>query len=218
MGNFLAFPISQIPYLVVALAIAFSVHEFSHALVAYKFGDPTAEQQGRLTLSPLAHLDILGTLLIFIAGFGWAKPVPVNRHYFKKPRLAGFLVSVMGPLSNLLLTILAFFAWYVLYKWGVVDTHSQLSNGLYEFLNLFIYLNVMLFIFNLLPFPPLDGYRMVEDLVAPKIRASMVKYENYGSLIFLILVLTPLDQYTITPIINVAVPYLVQMIGQFFTI
>lgn len=96
MHQFLAYPLREIPYVVLALAIAFSVHEFAHAYVAYKFGDPTAKEQGRLTLSPLAHLDILGTLLIFIAGFGWARPVPVNRGYFRHPRVAGILVSVAG--------------------------------------------------------------------------------------------------------------------------
>ena len=99
--DFLAYPLSMIPYLAITLMIAFTFHEFAHAFVAYKFGDMTAKNQGRLTLNPLKHLDPIGTILIFIAGFGWARPVPVNRFFFKKPRLAGILVSVAGPLSNL---------------------------------------------------------------------------------------------------------------------
>ncbi len=82
MERFLAFPLELIPYVVISLLIAFTVHEYAHAYVAYKFGDPTAKNQGRLTLSPLAHLDPIGTILIFIAGFGWARPVPVNRFFF----------------------------------------------------------------------------------------------------------------------------------------
>ncbi|TXK90232.1 site-2 protease family protein, partial [Parageobacillus sp. SY1] len=89
MEQLLPYSLNEIPYVFMTLAIAFSIHEFAHAYVAYKFGDPTAKNEGRLTLSPLAHLDLLGTLLIFLAGFGWAKPVPVNRFHFKHPRLAG---------------------------------------------------------------------------------------------------------------------------------
>ncbi|MGX1191712.1 Zn-dependent protease [Metabacillus sp. SLBN-84] len=119
--EFLAFELELIPYVVIVLAIAFSVHEFAHAYVAFKFGDPTAKNQGRLTLSPLKHLDPIGTILIFIAGFGWARPVPVNRFYFKKPRLAGILVSAAGPLSNLLVAFIGLALWYILLSTGGFD-------------------------------------------------------------------------------------------------
>ncbi|MFB6466277.1 site-2 protease family protein [Cytobacillus sp. Hz8] len=193
--------------------IAFSLHEFSHAFVAYKFGDMTAKNQGRLTLNPLQHLDPLGTLFIFIAGFGWARPVPVNRYFFKKPKLAGVLVSIAGPISNLLLVILAILIWYSLAASGIAST---LPTFVPDFLNIFISLNALLFIFNLLPFPPLDGYRIIEDLAPVNVRAKMTQYEQYGALIFLILVVTPLDQYTIHPILNTVTPYIVQTIDQFF--
>jgi Zn-dependent protease len=84
------FSLDQLPYIIITLIVAFSVHEFAHAFVAYKFGDPTAKNQGRLTLSPLVHLDPIGTIALFLLGFGWAKPVPVNRFFFKNPRLAGY--------------------------------------------------------------------------------------------------------------------------------
>lgn len=105
---FLYYDLEVIPFVIIALIVGFTIHEFSHAFVAYKFGDPTAKNQGRLTLNPISHLDPIGTLLIFLAGFGWAKPVPVNRFYFKNPRLSGVLVSVAGPLSNLFIAFLAF--------------------------------------------------------------------------------------------------------------
>ena len=198
--EFLAFDLELIPYVVIVLAIAFTVHEFAHAYVAYKFGDPTAKNQGRLTLSPLAHLDPIGTLLIFIAGFGWAKPVPVNRFYFKNPRLAGVLVSVAGPLSNLVIAFIGLAVWYILLSTGALSSLSSgIAEGLHQFFNILIFLNITLFIFNLFPFPPLDGYRIIEDLAPSGIRAKMTQFESYGMVVFLILVLTPLDKYTIQP-------------------
>ncbi|MEH7883284.1 site-2 protease family protein [Bacillus sp. JJ1609] len=194
--------------------IAFTVHEFAHAWVAYKFGDPTAQKQGRLTLNPIQHLDPLGTILIFIAGFGWARPVPVNRFMFKNPRLAGVLVSVAGPISNLLLVILAFAIWYIYSALGLAAGVPQFF---LDFLNIFIGLNAMLFVFNLLPFPPLDGYRIIEDLAPANIRAKLTQYEAYGSVIFLILVITPLDQYTIQPIFHYVIPALLDGIQSLFS-
>ncbi|MFY0761321.1 site-2 protease family protein [Metabacillus dongyingensis] len=200
MVEFLAFDLELIPYVVIVLALAFTVHEFAHAYVAYKFGDPTAKNQGRLTLSPLAHLDPIGTLLIFIAGFGWAKPVPVNRFYFKNPRLAGVLVSVAGPLSNLVIAFIGLAVWYILLSTGALSSLSSgMAEGLHQFFNILIFLNITLFIFNLFPFPPLDGYRIIEDLMPSGIRAKMTQFESYGMVVFLILVLTPLDKYTIQP-------------------
>jgi Zn-dependent protease len=211
--RFLAFSLQELPYVAITLMIAFTVHEFAHAFVAYKFGDHTAKNQGRLTLNPLQHLDPFGTLLILIAGFGWARPVPVNRFFFKKPRLAGILVSVAGPISNLVLVSIAFFVWYLLLRTGIAESAPT---NVEDFLNLFIYLNTILFIFNLLPFPPLDGYRIIEDLVPASVRPKLTQFESYGSVIFLILVITPLDQYTIQPIFNVILPVVLDGLDAFF--
>jgi Zn-dependent protease len=211
LENFLAYPLSMIPYLAITLMIAFTFHEFAHAFVAYKFGDMTAKNQGRLTLNPLKHLDPIGTILIFIAGFGWARPVPVNRFFFKKPRLAGILVSVAGPISNLILASIGFIVAFGLNRLGTIA-----PEGFYQFLEIFIQLNIVLFIFNLLPFPPLDGYRIVEDLAPTNVRAKMTQYEQYGALIFLILVFTPLDRFTIQPIFNVVIPWVWDVLSNFF--
>ncbi|WP_042354405.1 site-2 protease family protein [Bacillus rubiinfantis] len=211
MEGFLAYPLKMIPYVAITLVIAFTLHEYAHAYTAYKFGDQTAKNQGRLTLNPLQHLDPIGTILILIAGFGWARPVPVNRFFFKKPRLAGVLVSVAGPLSNLFLACVGFLIAYGL-NWIGIDG----SDNFYEFLNIFIRLNIVLFIFNLLPLPPLDGYRIIEDLAPNDLRAKMTQYEQYGVLIFLILVITPLDRYTIQPIFGVFIPWVWDMLSQFF--
>lgn len=209
--HILPYSLSEIPYVLLTLALAFSVHEFAHAYVAYKFGDPTAKNQGRLTLSPFAHLDLLGTLLIFLAGFGWARPVPVNRFHFKNPRLAGILVSVAGPLSNLVLAGLGFVIWYAMIDFGIMRALPDwFAAGFDMFFQIFIGLNTVLFVFNLLPFPPLDGYRIIEDLAPDGLRAKMTQWENYGALIFLILVLTPLDRYTIEPVFQVALPFVLE--------
>ena len=181
--------------------------------MAWKFGDDTAKNQGRLTLNPMSHLDPIGTILIFIAGFGWARPVPVNRFYFKKPRLAGISVSFAGPLSNLIMACLGFIIWYGLVATGV---SASLPSAVPDFLDIFIGLNAVLFVFNLLPLPPLDGYRIVEDLMPIDVRAKMTQFEQYGTLIFLILVITPLDRYTIQPIFNTVLPWLVGGLHDFF--
>lgn len=213
LEQFLAFSFKELPYVAITLMVAFTVHEFAHAYVAYKFGDSTAKNQGRLTLNPIHHLDPLGTILIFIAGFGWARPVPVNRFFFKKPRLAGILVSIAGPISNLLMGSIGFIIWYALVGTGL---SADMPAYVPEFLDIFIQLNMLLFVFNLLPFPPLDGYRIVEDLVPANFRPKMTQFEQYGALIFLILVITPLDQYTIHPILNTVIPFVVGGLNEFF--
>lgn len=203
----------QIPLVAGVLLIAFTVHEFAHAYTAYKLGDPTAKDQGRLTLNPMQHLDPLGTLLIFLVGFGWARPVPVNRYHFKNRRLGGILVSLMGPVSNFALAVIGAGLMFLFISTGFA---ASLPSLVMEFLNLFIYLNVLLFVFNLLPLPPLDGYRILEEFFPSNTRAKMTQYEQYGSLIFLILVITPLGHYTIYPVIYTAVPFFIQSLHNFF--
>ena len=195
--------LADLPYTLVTLAIAFTVHEFAHAYAAYKFGDMTAKNQGRLSLNPLRHIDPFGAIFIILVGFGWAKPVPVNRFFFKNPRMNSIVVSVVGPLSNLVLAFIGILLVYIMNTTGI---GYNVPDFIYTFFGIFIRLNVVLFVFNLLPFPPLDGYRIIEDLVPATIRPKMTQYEQYGALIFLILVITPLGNYTIYPIIGTVVP------------
>lgn len=202
--NFLAFDLEQLPFVFLVLMIAFTLHEFAHAYLAYKFGDMTAYRLGRVTLNPRVHLDVFGTILILIAGFGWAKPVPVNRSMFKRPRLMGIIVSVAGPLSNLLLAFIGVLLFHVFDVTGVFDVMSHgILRATTLFLNLMISLNLILFLFNLIPLPPLDGYRIIEDLAPQDVRARMSQYEQWGVLVFLLMVfIPPIRDRTITPLFN----------------
>ncbi len=213
--SFLAFPLQVLPYIIITLMIAFSVHEFAHAYVAYKFGDPTAKNEGRLTLNPKVHLDPVGTILLLIAGFGWARPVPVNRFHFNNPRVAGVLVSLAGPLSNLLLAFFGGFLLMIITGLGITGTVA--GNMLHDLFFWFTYLNVILFVFNLLPVPPLDGYRIIQDFVSPDVRAKLSRYEVYGVIIFLILIIVdPLYNVTIGPVLHTLIPNVFYGILGFF--
>lgn len=145
-------------YRVVILIIAFTVHEFMHAFVAYKFGDRTAKYAGRLTLNPLAHLDPMGSLMLLVAGFGWAKPVPVNPHVIRQKSPAGLmLVSLAGPLSNLTMAAIGGLVIRLL----VVNKAAWMPVWMLDFLFQFIVVNIMLFLFNMIPIAPLDGEKVM---------------------------------------------------------
>lgn len=203
MGFNLQFDVSHLPFLFAAIIMAFTVHEYSHASLAYRFGDPTAYKLGRVTLNPMSHLSVLGLIFILLLGFGWARPVPVDRSNFRHPRLMGILVSAAGPVSNLMLAVLSAGLLYVLFASGALDGASQ---GVVKAAALFffylVHINVLLFLFNLIPLPPLDGYRIVEDLVPLRARLTMMRYEPWGVYIFLLIVfITPIFNVTIGPVL-----------------
>ncbi|WP_172249708.1 site-2 protease family protein [Saccharibacillus deserti] len=191
--DFLAFSFEQLPFVLAVLLIAFTVHEFAHAYAAYKFGDPTAKLLGRVTLNPARHVDVLGMLLILLAGFGWARPVPVTRENFSRPRLMGIIVSAVGPLSNLVIAFLGTIAYYLCLKNGVFieANYSRGIEALDIFLSTLIQMNILLFLFNLIPLPPLDGYRILEDIAPLPLRRKMQAIEPYSIFIFLLIVFIP---------------------------
>ncbi len=157
------------------ILVALPVHEFAHAFVAVKLGDPTPRQQGRYTLNPLRHIDPIGAILILLVGFGWAKPVQWNpRNVDIDPRLASILVSVAGPLSNLLLAFVSLLLWQLL-----GDGNSLVA----AFLTTFATINVLLFVFNLLPIPPLDGSHVLFALLPGDTRQIQFFLMQYGMLI-----------------------------------
>lgn len=145
-----------------ALILSLTVHEFAHALVGKWRGDDTAERMGRLSLNPLAHLDIAGTLMLLIVGFGWAKPVPFNPTRLKNPLTDGVAIALAGPLSNLFLSFIAAGIFHGLAKSGSLDPNSILP----AFLVFVMLVNMLLLFFNLIPVPPLDGSKVLDAALA----------------------------------------------------
>ncbi|MDP2718336.1 MAG: site-2 protease family protein [Dehalococcoidia bacterium] len=166
-----------------ALIVAITVHEFSHGFMANTFGDPTAKRSGRLSLNPMAHLDPLGTIMLFIAGFGWGKPVPVNPYYLRNGARTGMaLVSLAGPVSNLLCAAI----------FGVfARTIPPPFSDLFYYIVLY---NIILAIFNLVPLPPLDGFKILLGIVPEETARNISRIERYGPAILIIVIM--LDRFT----------------------
>lgn len=169
--------------LIIAVVISLSLHEFSHGLMAHWFGDDTAKNSGRLSLNPIVHLDPLGFLMLLIAPFGWAKPVPVNYYNLRRPKLGILMVSIAGPLSNLVFgTVFGFLALWI---------YPILGDGnlLPAFFFYLMIINFALLIFNLIPIPPLDGSKALFALLPDRFNDFKEKFTIYGPTILLILVL-----------------------------
>ncbi len=173
------------------LAIIF--HEISHGYVAYLLGDTTARDRGRLSLNPIKHVDIVGLICMVLFGFGWAKPVPISAYYFKNRRLGICLVSLAGPVSNILMAFLsvvlavAIITFYTPQA-AFMDTAIKI---LLEILVLFAVLNIGLAVFNLLPIPPLDGSKILFSFLPSRAYKFVLNYERYGMLVLIILINTP---------------------------
>ena len=178
--------VTQILALVIPILFALTIHELSHGLVALHFGDPTAKNAGRLTLNPLAHLDPIGTLMLFIVHFGWAKPVPVNPAYFKDPKKDMIWVSLAGPVSNI---ILAFLTGMIIRIVGMEMSNNFTLNFLKLMLYYSLTINLALAVFNLIPIPPLDGSKILQGLLPPKYDEIMYNLERYGPFILLGIIL-----------------------------
>jgi len=174
---------------ILTLLIAFTVHEFAHAWTATAFGDETAKLNGRLTLNPIAHLDFLGTLLLIVAGFGWAKPVPINPYALqRRSRAAVMWVSLAGPLSNFLMAALA----AIPFRLNLLSIYDLSSNtilpSLSYFFFIFIYINLTLLLFNLIPFAPLDGEKVLDYFLPPNLARSWEAIRPYGPMLLLVVV------------------------------
>ena len=169
------------------LVLALSVHEFAHAWAADQLGDDTPRLYGRLTLNPLAHLDVLGSLMLVIAGFGWAKPVPINPYALRRRTPAGpMLVAAAGPFSNLLLAIVA----AIPFRAGIVTPFAAsgaVLPSLGALLSEFVFINLILFLFNLIPLFPLDGEKVATYFVPPSWRETMDRLRPMGPYILMAL-------------------------------
>ena len=170
---------------VLAVLLCLTVHETCHGFAAYVLGDPTAKSQRRLSLNPLRHIDWLGLAMMFFVGFGWAKAVPVDPRHFKKPKQGMAVTALAGPVSNLLLAVVALGICKVIYL------YAPYSTGLEIVFNFLLYtltpLSVGLGLFNLLPIPPLDGSKVLGALLPDETYFRLMRYERYGMLLLLAL-------------------------------
>ena len=190
-GNFDIYSfLLRIPVVLLAL----SIHEYAHGYAAYKMGDSTAKCFGRLTLNPVKHLDIIGTISMFLFGFGWAKPVPVNARNFDNPRKGMAITALAGPVSNVLLSFLGLILYNTTYlivlKTGIFATESDFVFNLFTvlltFFSMFHFLNLSLAIFNLIPLPPLDGSRIAFVLLPDRLYFNIMKHEQIIQIILLV--------------------------------
>ena len=218
--------IGQLIIYMVVLIFAISAHEAAHAWMSYKFGDDTARLLGRITLNPVAHTDPIGTLLIPIAGFilghmggaaaaipliGWGKPTPVNPLRWRNKDLANVMVSGAGIMANLLIAISALVVIKVLQYTGLLDTTLQsIAEPLSLFLIYALIMNVSLAIFNLLPFPPLDGSKILETFLPASMQPILTTLEQYGFIILLALMYMGFFRIIFTPV-QAFIVYLIQL-------
>lgn len=172
-----------------AVLICIMVHEVSHGLAAHLLGDPTAKAQHRLSFNPLRHIDPLGALMMLLVGFGWAKPVPVDMRYFKKPKSGMAITALAGPISNFVLAYLALLAVYLLLGILAVSAAAVGSFvwGVLDFCTLLASLSIGLGVFNLIPFPPLDGSKVVGAFLPDRVYYKILRYEFAGMFVLMAL-------------------------------
>jgi Zn-dependent protease len=208
MNNFILNLIILAPPILMALTF----HEFAHGYIAYRLGDPTAKNQGRLTLNPLKHLDPFGTLAFLILKFGWAKPVPVNPNYFQNPKKDMLWVALAGPATNLVLAIICgFLTKFTIGVYPLVAHFPFAYSILYPlriFFEVSVEINLILCIFNFLPIPPLDGSKILAAILPPDMARSYASIERYGFIIILILIFSKVLSRVLFPIVDAGKDFL----------
>jgi Zn-dependent protease len=203
--------------LIVPLLISVTVHEWAHGFAAYKFGDNTAKDLGRLTLNPLKHIDPIGALMLFIVGIGWAKPVPINPNNIRS-RFGFFMVSIAGILSNFVLAIVFGFLFYFVSGKLYINLFDDMNSKIItltiiqKLLETVVHINIMLGVFNLLPIPPLDGANIVRSVLPDNLAEGYFRIAPYGYIILLILLFTGGIKY-ISFVANFLQFYLIKFIS-----
>lgn len=175
----LRLPFEVLVLLIPVLLFSLVFHEYSHAWMAFKLGDPTAKHQGRLTLNPAAHLDLFGTMMILFVGFGWAKPVPVDSRYLVNPRVDMMKIAFAGPATNLVLALIG----------GTILRVLGFTGDFIPVLFMFTQINIMLAVFNMIPIPPLDGSQIFSGLMMRRNPDLVMKLQMYGPRILMGLIL-----------------------------
>jgi len=190
---------------ILGLIFAITVHEFAHALVAYRLGDPTAKLAGRLTLNPASHLDPIGTLALLLVGIGWGKPTPFDPYNLRNIKRDSALISVAGAASNFLLAALLSLPYLIAYYSGNL---SLRFGTVYELLSMIIGINVLLGVFNLIPVSPLDGFKVLAGLLPKDWYRDFVATERYGIFILLLLIITGAIGRILFPLVSFILAYL----------
>ena len=183
------------------IIIALSFHEFAHAWVSDKLGDPTPRRQGRVTINPLAHIDWIGFLALLLVGFGWGKPVQIDPSYYKNRRRDEFLVAIAGVTMNLIMAVILSIPVKVMMKTLNSGTGS-IAYDLYLIIFYAVMINIVLMIFNLIPCPPLDGWNIITQIFKLDKYSWWYKIYQYGTWILLALILTNVTDLIITPLVN----------------
>ena len=206
VGGFLINMITSLPGIIIAMV----VHEYAHARTAVALGDFTPRLQGRLTLSPMAHLDPFGLLMLLVAHFGWAKPVQINPYNFKNPRRDDILVSLAGPGANLLTAFLTLLVIIFMLKLDL-----PMSDGMHLVLNFIMIININFAIFNMLPIPPLDGSHVLKQLLPYELAQRYEELERYSFIFLIIILMTPILGYVFVPLQRLILGFF-QMIAGIF--
>jgi Zn-dependent protease len=194
-----------------AILIGLSIHEFAHAYAAHKMGDDTAERAGRLTLNPMAHIDMMGFVALLLIGFGWGKPVPVNPYNLKYKKWGDALVSMAGPFAN----FLAIVVFSLILKFVGTFTAITISNLYIQFLNLLIIINIVLLTFNLIPIPPLDGSKVLFAFLShPKYDNFKRRLESQGTIILIVFML--LDNFLHLGILDGIFSFIINLVYGIF--
>lgn len=184
---------------IVGLITAITIHEFAHALVAYRLGDPTAKLAGRLTLNPAAHLDPIGTVALLLIGFGWGKPTPFDPYNLRNVKRDSALISVAGAASNFILAAAISLPYLIAYFTGNLTPQITYT---YRIISIVIWINLILGVFNLIPIHPLDGFKVLAGLLPKEWYRDFVQMERYGIFILLFLLLTGAIGKIIFPIVS----------------
>ncbi len=201
---------STLIYLLSTVAVIFltlPIHEFAHGYIAVKLGDPTPRYQGRLTLNPLAHLDLMGSLSMLLIGVGWARPVQINARNFKNPKRDMAISAAAGPIANLILAVIVLILSNILMvafnSLMPQNTLGMIFVYLYSFLQYVAYISVYLAVFNLIPIPPLDGSRLASAFLPDKYYYMLMRYEQFSFVIFMVIIYVS-SKLGFNPISNIA--------------
>jgi len=199
---------------IIPALICITIHELAHGYTAFRLGDNTAKEMGRLTLNPIKHIDVFGLLMMLIFRFGWAKPVPVNMRNFRKPRIDMAITAIAGPLSNIVLAAIVFFIYGLVFTW--LSSISALGQDgiVLEIIHRTAYLSIALSVFNLAPIPPLDGSKVLFSFLSDEMYYKLMRYERFGIILLIVILNTRVFSNTIGRLTMILYNFMLTNIAQ----